>query len=111
MSTEVTLDWRPFEYSTAESYENGKRMFSETILLEPLPNGGTRMHDYCQLHLPLPSWVRKIVARAILIHHFKYDQLLRKAAQLAGEEYQRSSPADQRSTPQSGSVDRSLNPE
>jgi hypothetical protein len=36
----------------------------------------------------------------ILINKFKYDQLVQKAAQLAGEEYQRSSP-----------VDKSLNPE
>ena len=98
VSTEVTVDWRPFDYSTADSYENGKKMFSETIRLEPLPNGGTRVHDYSQLHLPLPGWVRKILAKAIMLYHFKYDQALRKAAQLAGEEYKRSSPVDQRST-------------
>jgi hypothetical protein len=79
-------------------------MFSETIRLEPLPNGGTRIHDYCQLHLPLPGWLRKIVARAIMIYHFKYDQLLRSAAQMAGEEYERSRPIDKQSRP----VDQSL---
>lgn len=98
VSTEVTVDWRPFDYSTVDSYENGKKMFSETVRLEPLANGGTRMHDYCQLHLPLPGWIRKVVARAILIHHFRYDQLLRNAAQLAGEEFLRSGPVDQRSS-------------
>lgn len=87
VSTEVTLDWRPFEYSTVESYESGKKMFSETVRLEPLPDGGTRLHDYCQVHLPLPGWIRKIAARAILLHHFKYDERLRTAAQLAGEEF------------------------
>jgi hypothetical protein len=104
VSTEVTLDWRPFDYSTVDSFENGKKMFSETIRLEPLPNGGTRIHDYCQLHLPLPGWLRKIVARAIMIYHFKYDQLLRSAAQMAGEEYERSRPIDKQSRP----VDQSL---
>ena len=111
VSTEVTVDWRPFDYSTVDSYENGKKMFSETIRLEPLPNGGTRMHDYCQLHLPLPGWLRKIVARAILIYHFKYDQLLRSAARMAGEEYERSCPVDQRSRPvdnHSRPIDQSL---
>ncbi len=102
--TEVTVDWRPFDYSTVDSFENGKKMFSETIRLEPLPDGGTRLHDYCRLHLPLPGWIRKIVARAIMIDHFKYDQHLHYAARLAGEEYKRS-------TPQSSSVDKSLKPE
>jgi hypothetical protein len=57
----------------------------------------------------------------IFLNKFKYDQMVRKAAQLAGEEYQRStlqsSSVDQQSTPQSGSVDQqsgaaapSLNP-
>ena len=103
VSTEVTVDWRPFDYSTIDSYENGKKIFSETIRLEALPNGGTRLHDYCQLHLPLPQWLRKIAARAIMIYHFKYDQLLRRAAQLAGEEYERS-------RLQSGAVDERNHP-
>jgi hypothetical protein len=99
VSTEVTLDWRPFDYSTVDSYQNGKKMFSETIRLEPLSNGGTRLHDYCQLHLPLPGFIRKVVARALMIHHFKYDQLLRNAAQLAEEEFKRSNPGDKRRSP------------
>ena len=99
VSTEVTIDWRPFDYSTVDSYENGRKRFSETIRLEPLPNGGTRVHNYSQLHLPLPGWIRKIMARAIMIHHFKYDKLIREAAQLAGEEYERSSAGDKRSSP------------
>ncbi len=41
-----------------------------------------------------------------MIYHYKYDQLLRNAAQLAGEEYTRSSPADKRSP-----LDKSLNSE
>lgn len=104
VSTEVTVDWRPFEYSTTDSYEKGKKTFSETIQLEPLPNGGTRVHDYAQLILPLPRWVRRIVARMVILNQMKYDKMLANAAQLAGEEYKQS-------TPQSARVDRSLNPE
>ncbi|MEP7136394.1 MAG: DUF2652 domain-containing protein, partial [Chloroflexota bacterium] len=52
VSTEVTLDWRPFEYSTAESFDNGKRILSKTTRLEALPNGGTRLHEVAQMHLP-----------------------------------------------------------
>jgi hypothetical protein len=107
VNTEVTLDWRPFDYSTVESYANGKKLFSETLRLESLSNGGTRVHDYTQLHLPLPGWIRKFVARTIMIYHFKYDQLLRNAAKLAGEEYLRNHPADELSSP----VDKALIPE
>jgi uncharacterized protein YndB with AHSA1/START domain len=90
VSTEVTVDWRPFEYSTVDSYENGKKRFSETFRLEPLLDGGTRVTNFLQVHLPLPRPLRRIVARAILINKFKYDEAVRKAAQLAGEEYAKS---------------------
>jgi hypothetical protein len=86
-STEVVVDWRPFEYSTTESYEKGKKTFIETDRFEPLPNGGTRLHVFARLVLPLPRFVRKILARRILLHSMKYDQLLMQAAKLAGEEY------------------------
>jgi hypothetical protein len=75
-------------------------MFSETFRLEPLPNGGTHVTNFSQIHLPLPRPVRRIVARMIFLNKFKYDQLVRNAAELAGEEYKRSS-----------SVDPFLNPE
>ena len=90
VSTEVTVDWRPFEYSTVESYENGKKRFSETFHLEPLPEGGTRVTNFARVHLPLPHPVRRMIARMIILNTFKYDQLVRKAAQLAGEEYNKS---------------------
>jgi hypothetical protein len=107
VSTEVTVDWRPFDYSTVDSFSDGKKVLSETIRLEPLADGGTRVHDYSQLHLPLPGWLRKMMARAIMIYHFKYDQRLRQAAQLAGEEYERSRSVDTRST----LVEKALKPE
>jgi len=87
LNTEVTLDWRPFEYSTTDSFENGKKVFSETFSLEPLPDGGTRIQDAMQMHLPLPRFLRRTVARFILLHVFKYPESLQKAAQLAGEEF------------------------
>lgn len=90
VSTEVTVDWRPFEYSTVESYEKGKKIFRETIRFDPLPNGGTRVHDYAVVELPLPRWVRRIVAYVVLLKQMKYDQLIGEAARLAGEEYRKS---------------------
>ena len=99
VSTEVTLDWRPFDYSTIETYGNGKKMFTETLRLEPLPNGGTRLHLFCQIQIRMPRWLRKIAARTIMIYYFKYDQSLRDAAKLAGEEYRRSHSDDELSSP------------
>ena len=98
LSTEVTVDWRPFEYATMDSYESGKKRFSETFRLEPLPEGGTRVTNFSRVHLPLPRSIRRVIARISILNNFKYDQLVQKAAQLAGEEYKRSSPSDQRST-------------
>jgi hypothetical protein len=109
VSTEVTVDWRPFEYSTVDSYDRGKKFFSETLYLEPLPDGGTRVHNYSQMIMPLPRWLRRIVARLMIINKMKYDQAVGKAAELAGEEYQRSTIAPQAFG--GGPVDKSLNPE
>jgi uncharacterized protein YndB with AHSA1/START domain len=87
MSTEVTLDWRPFEYSTTDSFENGKKTFTETFRLDPLPNGGTRVHDVMQMHMPLPRFLRRIILHFVLFNQHHYDQGLQKATQLAWEEY------------------------
>lgn len=89
LSTEVTLDWRPFDYSTSDSFENGKKTFSETFRFQPLPNGGTRVIDVMQIHMPLPRFLKKLVARAVILGQMHYDQHLRHAAQLAGEEYRK----------------------
>lgn len=87
ISTEVTIDWRPFEYSTVDSFDKGKRAFSETFRFVPLPNGGTRVIDAMQVHLPLPRFLRKIMARIVILGQMHYDKLLREAAQMAGEEF------------------------
>jgi len=87
VSTEVALDWRPFEYSTTDSYDNGKKSFSETIRFEPLPNGGTRMYDLMQMHMPMPHFLRRILAHIMMYYVYKYDHALQKAAELAEEEF------------------------
>ena len=90
VNTEVTLDWRPFEYSTTDSYENGKKVFSETFRLELLPNGGTRLHDITQMHLPLPTLLRRATAKFMMRYVFKYEESLRKAVRLAEIEFSKS---------------------
>ena len=92
VSTQVTLDWRPFEYSTQESFENGKKVFAETICLEPLPDGGTRLHDIMQMPslAPLPHFLRRIVGQ-IFMKSVKYDRLMKKAVELAEAEFAKTS--------------------
>jgi hypothetical protein len=70
-----------------ESYEKGKKTFVETDRFEPLPNGGTRLHVYMQVLMPLPRFVRRIFARRVVINSMQYDKLLMRAAELAGQEY------------------------
>jgi len=57
---ETILDWRPFDYYTAESAE-GKRIMRQTIKLEPLSDGKrTRLHILTLMISPsLPSFVRR----------------------------------------------------
>ena len=87
MSTEVVVDWHPFEYSTMESYQKGKKTFVETDRFEPLPNDGTRLHIYMQVIMPLPRFARRILARRVILKSMQYDKLLMQAAKLAEEEH------------------------
>jgi hypothetical protein len=87
VSTEVVVDWRPFEYSTVESYEKGKKTLIETDRFEPLPDGCTRLHVLMKVLLPLPSFIRRVLVRRVVLGSMGYDKLLRQAAELAGEEH------------------------
>lgn len=87
VSTEVTLDWRPFEYSTVDSFDDGRKLHTETLRFEPLPGGGTRVHSLAQIHMPLPRLIRRIVAHIMLFYVIKYDRVLARAVRLANEEY------------------------
>ncbi len=88
LSTEVTVDWHPFEYSTTESYEKGRKMFTETDRFEAIPNGCTRMRVLIKLNFPLPHFVRKLMARRIMLDTHHYDKMLIETAKRAGEQYQ-----------------------
>ena len=87
-SIEVIVDWRPFEYSTTDSFENGKKITTETILLEPLPGGGTRVVDLLKIHTPAPRFLRKAIFKLILKQH-KYDEALERAAKMAAEDFEK----------------------
>ena len=87
VSTEVIVDWHPFEYYTAHSFENGKHSFTETIRFEALPNGGTRVHDTVKMHMPLPRFIRSAALKYVIITQHHYDKAMALAAQLAHEEF------------------------
>lgn len=68
---ETILDWRPFDYVTSEQDAKGMRLV-ETVQLEPLPNGHTRLHNHLQLEMALPPWLKRPVVTFILSHLARY---------------------------------------
>ena len=53
MAVETILDWRPFEYVTAEQFPDPKIRMVETLRLESLPDGRTRLSDIITLEMAL----------------------------------------------------------
>lgn len=90
VTTELIVDWRPFEYSTADSFKDGKKTITETFLLEPLPDGGTRVVDMLKAHMPLPRFLLRLMFKFIMIKQHKFDKALELAAKMAAEEFDRS---------------------
>src|SRR5258706_7593979 len=88
ISTEVMVDWRPFKYSTADSFENGKKMFTETFHLEQLPDGGTRVHDVLQMHTPLPPFIRRFLMKFVMLNQHHYYKAIKQATQMAKAEFE-----------------------
>ncbi len=87
VSIEVMVDWHPFEYYTAHSFENGKQTYTETVRFEALPNGGTRIRDAHKVHMPIPRFIRSPMVKFVLITHYHYDKMMARAVQLANEEF------------------------
>ena len=86
-STQVVVDWHPFEYYTTYSLENGKHTLTETMHFEALLNGGTRVRHVCKMHMPMPRFIRRAALKFVLITQYHYDKLIARAAQLANEEF------------------------
>ena len=86
--TEVVLDWRPFEYSTTEAFEGGKKSMMETFRFEPLPNGGTRVYDIMKIEMPLPRPIRRLIGK-MYAKSMKMEEMIQNVARLADEEVAR----------------------
>ena len=87
ISTEVIVDWHPFEYYTTHSLQNGKHTFTETLRFEAQPNGGTRVRHVGKMHMSMPRFIRRAALRFMLITQHHNDKALALAAQLANEEF------------------------
>ena len=81
------VDWHPFEYYTAHSFENGKHTFTETMRFEALPNGGTRVRDALKAGMPIPRVIRRAMVKYMVLNQHHYDKGMALAAQLAIEEF------------------------
>ena len=81
------MDWRPFEYSTCDSFENNKKAFTETVRFEPLPNGGTLVIDMLQAHMPLPRFIKSAMLKFVMINQHHFDKAFENATRMAGEEF------------------------
>ena len=88
IATEIILDWRPFEYSTCEMYDNGKKMGRQMFRFEPLPGGGTRILRLMAFEMKIPRPLRKIVGKAMAMV-MKEEAHMREMIQLADEEYEK----------------------
>jgi hypothetical protein len=87
VTIEVMVDWHPFEYYTAYSYEKGKHAFTETVRFEALPDGSTRVHDAVKMHMPIPRFIRSAALKYVIITQHHYDRAMALAAELASEEF------------------------
>lgn len=83
-AVETILDWRPFDYWSFETLDRGTTML-ETMQLEPLPDGRTRLHDHIQVRAPLPRFLRRALLNFMMNTMMKYDQMLARSARLLGE--------------------------
>jgi len=87
ITTEVIVDWHPFEYYTAHQFKNGKHLITETISFEALSDGRTRVHDSLKIHMPVPRFIRSAKMKFVLVSQHHYDKAMALAAQLANEEF------------------------
>jgi class 3 adenylate cyclase len=90
-SLHVVLDWRPFEYSTTESFRWGMKLNTMTTRFEPLANGGTRVYMIMKVEIPLLRPLHRILGKIFTkIFAKPMEEMLQTAARLAKEDYAKS---------------------
>jgi len=71
-AVETILDWRHFDYVTAEQWPAPKTRMVETIQLETLPDGRTRMFDRIRLELDQTPWLQRPFVRNLVTREAQY---------------------------------------
>ena len=71
-AVETILDWRPFDYVTAEQWPAPQTRMLETIQLETLPDGRTRMFDRIRLELDQTPWLKRPFVRNLVTREAQY---------------------------------------
>ena len=88
-STEVILDWRPFDYYTARSTDPGMKAMTMMSMtrLEPVDEGrGTIFHYYYKADIQgMPRALARIMCR-VMMRMLKVRKNFENMARLAGEE-------------------------
>jgi len=69
---ETILDWRPFDYVTAEQWPDPKTRMVETLRLETLPDGGTRMSDIIKLEMGQVNFLKRPFVRQLITRDVQY---------------------------------------
>ena len=69
---ETVLDWRPFSYVTTEQWPDPKTHMLETIQLETLADGRTRMSDHIKLEMDQMHWLARPFIRHLITHKVQY---------------------------------------
>lgn len=92
---ETILDWRPFDYVTAEQWPEPKARMVETIQLKTLPDGRTRMSDHIRLELDQMPWVKRPFVRHVVTREAQYksDEIHAGLARMIEAERRESSPS------------------
>jgi uncharacterized protein YndB with AHSA1/START domain len=94
-AVETILDWRPFDYVTAEQWPMPKTRMLETIQLETLPDGRTRLSDRIKLEMDQEHWLARPVIRHLITRDVQYksDEIHAGLARMIEAELREASPS------------------
>ncbi len=97
---ETVLDWRPFDYLTVQQDSGPLGVMLATCQLEPLPDGGTRLHAYTKGRMgSLPAFLTRPLFRYIFTKMFPMPQMYAKMARLMAADAARDQLREQAAEP------------
>jgi uncharacterized protein YndB with AHSA1/START domain len=93
-NVETIVDWRPFDYVTAEQWPDPKTRMLETIQIETLPDGRTRMSDHIKLEMDQTHWLTRPLIGHLITREVQYksDEIHAGLARMIEAELRETSP-------------------